>query len=139
MQSPDAALSREPDWPEGFYWNEAEGRPVYSPQREDGSGERPVNVVPLAGERRGAADLPHLLVSSDWRETWREAPDAEPLGLTLPKPEQGNVGIADFIAGTYPACSNHGAMNRVASHSQVWRCLNCNVGADFTAGGFPRV
>lgn len=51
---------RYDDWPEGFYWSEADERPVYSPQREDGSGERPVNVVPLSGERRGAADLPHL-------------------------------------------------------------------------------
>jgi len=32
-----AALHREPDWPEGFYWSEEEGRPVYMAQRDDSS------------------------------------------------------------------------------------------------------
>ena len=32
-----AALHREPDWPEGFYWSEQEGRPVYMAQRGDSS------------------------------------------------------------------------------------------------------
>ena len=28
---------RDPGWPEGFYWSEAEGRPVYLAQRDDSS------------------------------------------------------------------------------------------------------
>lgn len=53
-----------------------------------------------------------------------------PLGNTLSKLGQGIPGIADFSAGTYPACSIHGAMNRV-SPAQMWRCLQCNIGIEY--------
>lgn len=43
-----------------------------------------------------------------------------PLGNTIIiNPAQGITGIADFSAGTYPACSFHGAMNRVST-AQMW-------------------
>lgn len=54
-----------------------------------------------------------------------------PLGLTLEKPGQGITGWATFLAGRYPACSNHGAMNKVAP-VKLWRCINCNIGAEIT-------
>lgn len=52
------------------------------------------------------------------------------LGLTIINPAQGITGIADFSAGTYPACSFHGAMNRVST-AQMWRCLQCNIGIEY--------
>lgn len=37
---PNRKGARDPEWPEGFYWSEKEGRPVYSPQPPgDASGE----------------------------------------------------------------------------------------------------
>lgn len=57
--------------------------------------------------------------------------DANPLGLTIPKACQGIAGTAEFIAGRYPACSKHGAMNRVSA-GQLWRCLNCNIGVELS-------
>lgn len=70
---------------------------------------------------------------TDWRDTFRPYADgaATPLGLTLDKPGQGVAGTAQFRAGTYPACSEHGAMNRVAA-APLWRCLNCNIGIELT-------
>jgi hypothetical protein len=45
--------------------------------------------------------------------------------------EAGEVGLADFIAGTYPACSRHGAMTCLSVRHHLWRCLaeECNIGA----------
>jgi hypothetical protein len=63
----------------------------------------------------------------DFREFSPE--EATPLGNTIRKPGQGVAGTARFIAGVYPACSLHGAMNRVAS-AQLWRCLACNIGVE---------
>lgn len=60
------------------------------------------------------------------RATEREA---QPLGNTIAKDSQGFAGFADFAAGRYPACSRHGAMNRV-SPEQLWRCLTCNIGME---------
>lgn len=69
--------------------------------------------------------------SSEWPRTFRPftADDATPLGLTLDKPHQGVAGTALFMAGYYPACSKHGAMNRVAA-APLWRCLTCNIGVE---------
>ncbi len=67
-----------------------------------------------------------------WRRT-REG-EASPLGLTVPKPHQGVIGMQLFPrAGgrEYPACSQHGAMNRVSAVAHMWRCLNCNIGAEY--------
>lgn len=69
---------------------------------------------------------------TDWRATFRPYAgkhEAKALGLTLVKPGQGVAGFARFSAGTYPACSEHGAMNRVAK-PQLWRCINCNIGVE---------
>ena len=57
--------------------------------------------------------------------------EATPLGLTLPKSGQGIAGTATFRAGVYPACSEHGAMNRVAV-APLWRCLGCNIGIEIS-------
>lgn len=54
---------------------------------------------------------------------------AKPLGNTDVKPGQGVAGMAEFSAGRYPACSLHGAMNKVAP-APLWRCLNCNIGVE---------
>ena len=62
-------------------------------------------------------------------KNWRPNPQATALGNTIPKPSQGEYGLADFPAGTYPACSKHGAMNRVAP-APLWRCLTCNIGCE---------
>lgn len=63
---------------------------------------------------------------------------AIPLALTHKRHDvaQGVCGTALFIAGRYPACSLHGALNRVSQRdagSQLWRCLNCNIGAEWPA------
>lgn len=55
----------------------------------------------------------------------------KPLGLTIKKPGQGKAGIADFSAGCYPACSIHGAMNKVSKDANLWRCLICNIGIEY--------
>lgn len=66
-----------------------------------------------------------------WRATWMPFADgaAEPLGLTVKKAHQGQAGTALFPAGRYPACSAHGAMNKVAP-APLWRCLMCNIGVE---------
>lgn len=48
---------------------------------------------------------------------------------------RGDPGLGDFSAGVYPACSRHGAMNRVGVDPSLWRCLadGCNVGAIWRA------
>lgn len=68
---------------------------------------------------------------SCWRSTYREwrEDEAKPLGLTVAKSHQGVCGVAQFATGWYPACSEHGAMNRVAE-AQLWRCLQCNIGVE---------
>jgi len=52
------------------------------------------------------------------------------LGNTIAKPDQGISGTADFLAGNYPACSIHGAMNKVSANAELWRCLMCNIGVE---------
>lgn len=64
-----------------------------------------------------------------WRDTFAPDPTLKPLGLTIAKPDQGVAGWATFSAGRYPACSLHGAMNRVAP-APLWRCLACNIGIE---------
>ncbi len=67
---------------------------------------------------------------SRWKDSFTPAgPEMVALGLTIPKPHQGELGWAQFLAGRYPACSKHGAMNKVAP-APLWRCLNCNIGAE---------
>jgi hypothetical protein len=73
-------------------------------------------------------------IGTDWEETWRTDPSVEPLleGTRGDTTEhRGEVGLADFPAGTYPACSRHGALIRVGKDPKIWRCMfhNCNVGA----------
>lgn len=63
--------------------------------------------------------------------------DAVPLGNTITKAGQGIAGTASFMAGVYPACSEHGAMNKVAS-APLWRCLTCNIGVQLTHSVIPR-
>lgn len=60
------------------------------------------------------------------------SPEAKPLGNTIAKPGQGLAGSARFLAGRYPACSEHGAMNKVAP-APLWRCLNCNIGVELAS------
>ena len=69
-----------------------------------------------------------------WRSSFAAYPEsqAKPLGLTLTKSGQGVAGTALFLAGYYPACSEHGAMNKVAP-APLWRCLNCNIGVELAA------
>ncbi len=69
---------------------------------------------------------------SDWASTWRADSTQTLLGLsTARRVDHGEPGVADFAAGTYPACSRHGAMNRV-SRQQMWRCLECNIGIEYS-------
>lgn len=55
-----------------------------------------------------------------------------PLGLTLDKPGQGEVGLEfwPLCDRETPSCSLHGAMNRVAA-GPLWRCLSCNIGVEW--------
>jgi hypothetical protein len=72
------------------------------------------------------------LLVGGWRDTFVEGgPEMTPLGRTIEKPGQGVAGWAEFPAGRYPACSKHGAMNRVAT-VQLWRCPACNIGVELT-------
>jgi hypothetical protein len=74
---------------------------------------------------------------TDWwpKDTWTLAPDQlSPLPLTKEKSGQGLAGLALFpVNGNtyYPACSFHGAMNRVAEEKDWWRCPTCNIGAEW--------
>jgi hypothetical protein len=55
------------------------------------------------------------------------------LELTIPNDDQGELGLRQYpYVGTYPTCSNHGAMNKVSKDNDVWRCLTCNIGGDYT-------
>lgn len=42
------------------------------------------------------------------------------------------VGLADFPAGTYPACQVHGAMLRVAQTPRWYRCIACGASCEWT-------
>jgi hypothetical protein len=69
-----------------------------------------------------AADKP----SEHARDFGRFLPHAaKPLGNTDVKPAKA----WPSSAGRYPACSLHGAMNKVAP-APLWRCLNCNIGVE---------
>lgn len=76
-----------------------------------------------------------------WRDTWRESDELTALGLTKDKRDQGRFGLAGFEAGIYPACSRHGAMNRVSmpGHGSLWRCLHleCNIGCEWKTPSTP--
>lgn len=68
-----------------------------------------------------------------WQETWREDASVVALeeGTRGDGADRGAVGVAEFPAGTYPACSRHGALIRVGVDPAIWRCLvhSCNAGA----------
>ena len=72
-------------------------------------------------------------------DTWRTDPSVVALdeGSRGSGANRGEVGLGDFIAGTYPACSRHGAMNRVGREPSIWRCLaeGCNAGAIYRGEG----
>lgn len=66
---------------------------------------------------------------------WREDPSLVPLPEEGTRVKPGYVagnrfGLEEFSAGTYPSCSRHGAMGRVAPN--WWRCLElgCNIGCE---------
>ena len=71
-----------------------------------------------------------------WKMTFREFLFNDllikPLGNTIKKSNQGVAGHANFGIGIYPACSEHGAMNKVTTrgNGNLWRCLNCNIGVE---------
>ena len=74
-------------------------------------------------------------MSGEWRESWSPSERLLPLdGARGDGSIAGEIGMARFPAGTYPACSRHGAMNRVGGKNNYWRCLvhGCNVGAELT-------
>lgn len=63
-------------------------------------------------------------------ESWRADPRVTVLDGARGEPvRRGEVGVADFSAGVYPACSYHGAL--IAIGGGKWRCLveGCNAGA----------
>jgi hypothetical protein len=67
---------------------------------------------------------------------WRPDPAVVPLGRgpTETGPDYAQpVGLADFPAGTYPACKVHGALLRMSQgdgvRPPVWRCDACGAGA----------
>lgn len=70
-----------------------------------------------------------------WRTTWRVDAAVVPLedGARGAGERRGESGIATFPAGDYPACSLHGAMNRLGRDRSIWRCLvdGCNTGAEW--------
>lgn len=83
-----------------------------------------------------------------WRESWQPIGVTELEGSRGAGVRRGEIGVADFPAGIYPACSNHGAMNRVSKDKSYWRCMveGCNAGAEWigrtraipvTEGGTP--
>jgi hypothetical protein len=79
-----------------------------------------------------------------WRESWHANPFLVELeeGTRGGGERRGEVGLAQFSAGWYPACSLHGAMNRMGREQPaVWRCLafGCNVGTRCVVGNVRRV
>jgi hypothetical protein len=73
-------------------------------------------------------------MATGWRSTWRASSDLSELeGRRGAGERAGSYGLADFQAGIYPACSEHGAMLCVrgaAAGESLWRCLveGCNIG-----------
>ena len=69
-----------------------------------------------------------------WRGTWAPSTRLTKLeGRRGSGEAAGEFGEATFPAGTYPACSEHGAMNCVKrGEPSLWRCLadGCNIGAE---------
>lgn len=58
-------------------------------------------------------------------------------GRTETGPDHRNpVGLAEFPAGTYPACKAHGALlcmtPQQPDRPQVWRCDSCHTGTTWT-------
>jgi hypothetical protein len=68
---------------------------------------------------------------------WREHPTVVPLrdGERGSGWRRGEVGLADYPAGSYPSCSRHGAM--ISIGNSYWRCLveGCNAGAEWQPEG----
>ena len=56
-----------------------------------------------------------------------------PLPLTQVKPGQGEPTMRFWPLCGYetPACTLHGAMNRVTPDRDWWRCLTCNIGVEW--------
>jgi hypothetical protein len=71
-------------------------------------------------------------------KNWRTDPAVVPLldGTRGSMSQAGQVGLAEFPAGTYPACSRHGALICVSRRDGIWRCLTmeCNIGAEVAPG-----
>lgn len=71
----------------------------------------------------------------NWRDSWVTDPSVVPLaeGERGAGERRGEVGLATFPAGDYPACSKHGAMNCLGRERSIWRCLveGCNAGAEW--------
>lgn len=71
----------------------------------------------------------------NWKATWTESFLIAPLeGRRGAGGRAGQIGVAQFSPGIYPACSEHGAMvcvRRRIDRESLWRCLveGCNVGA----------
>ncbi len=67
----------------------------------------------------------------DFRASWTADRRVRPLtdGTRGSGVRRGDVGVAHFSAGVYPACSLHGALTAIGSDK--WRCLvpGCNAGA----------
>lgn len=65
---------------------------------------------------------------------WRHSPLVVPLeeGTRGAGERRGEAGVAEFVAGTYPACSLHGALNRLGKDRGIWRCMveGCNAGGE---------
>lgn len=80
-----------------------------------------------------------MLIDGTWRDSWCAIELLGAVGERLEEGQRGGgaaagrPGMAAFIGvGEYPACSEHGAMNRLGRDSQIWRCLveGCNVGLE---------
>ncbi len=66
---------------------------------------------------------------------WRESVEVRPIDVADRDGTVGRVGLADFVAGTYPACEFHGAllcMTPRSERAQVWRCDGCGAGAEWS-------
>lgn len=86
-----------------------------------------------------------------WATTWRLDTSVRPLeeGTRGHGERRGRVGLAEFKAGWYPACSLHGSLIRVGKEPAIWRCFvrGCNAGAitqetrwsDHDPYGYPRI
>jgi hypothetical protein len=72
------------------------------------------------------------LLAEEWRSSWHHSDSVVPLteGARGEGSRRGEVGVAMFRAGEYPACSRHGALTALNAEG-IWRCTvrDCNVGA----------